>query len=89
MPGADVFVGLSGPDLITVDDVRSMAPDPVVFAMANPDPEIRPEMIQGRGSGHSQWAGRTSPNQINKRAGVPRGLLGEPWMRAHGESPRT
>ena len=70
MPGADVFVGLSGPDLITVDDVRSMAPDPVVFAMANPDPEIRPEMIQDVAAviatGRSDF-----PNQINNVLAFP------------------
>ncbi|MCX6532663.1 MAG: NAD-dependent malic enzyme, partial [Actinobacteria bacterium] len=43
MKGSDVFVGVSGPDLITAADVRSMAKSPIVFAMANPNPEIRPE----------------------------------------------
>ena len=62
--GADVFVGLSGPDLLTVDDVKSMTKDPLVFAMANPDPEIRPELIQDIAAviatGRSDF-----PNQIN------------------------
>jgi malate dehydrogenase (oxaloacetate-decarboxylating) len=70
MPGADVFIGLSGPDLITVDDVRSMAPDPIVFAMANPDPEIRPELIEGIAAviatGRSDF-----PNQINNVLAFP------------------
>ena len=47
MKGADVFVGVSGPDLITAADVRSMAKNPIVFAMANPNPEIRPEQADG------------------------------------------
>ncbi|KAA0235580.1 MAG: NAD-dependent malic enzyme [Acidimicrobiales bacterium] len=70
MPGADVFIGLSGPDLIGVDDVRAMASDPVVFAMANPDPEIRPELIQDIAAviatGRSDF-----PNQINNVLAFP------------------
>ena len=68
--GADVFIGLSGPDLLTVDDVKSMAKDPVVFAMANPDPEIRPELITDIAAviatGRSDF-----PNQINNVLAFP------------------
>lgn len=68
--GADVFVGVSAPDLLTVDDVRSMAKDPIVFAMANPDPEIRPELIQDLAAviatGRSDF-----PNQINNVLAFP------------------
>jgi malate dehydrogenase (oxaloacetate-decarboxylating) len=70
MPGADVFIGLSGPDLITRDDVASMAPSPIVFAMANPDPEIRPELIGDLAAviatGRSDF-----PNQINNVLAFP------------------
>jgi len=70
LPGADVFIGLSGPDLITRDDVISMAGDPIVFAMANPDPEIRPELIQDVAAviatGRSDF-----PNQINNVLAFP------------------
>jgi malate dehydrogenase (oxaloacetate-decarboxylating) len=70
MPGADVFIGLSGPNLITVEDVKSMAADPVVFAMANPDPEIRPELIRDLcpviATGRSDF-----PNQINNVLAFP------------------
>ena len=70
MPGADVFIGLSGPDLITRDDVIAMAKDPIVFAMANPDPEIRPELIQDVAAviatGRSDF-----PNQINNVLAFP------------------
>ncbi len=62
--GADVFVGVSAPGLLTPDDLRSMAPDPVVFALANPDPEIAPEEAGGVAAviatGRSDY-----PNQIN------------------------
>ncbi|WP_116115414.1 NAD-dependent malic enzyme [Austwickia chelonae] len=68
--GADAFIGLSGPDLLTVEDVQSMECDPIVFAMANPDPEIRPELIQGLAAviatGRSDF-----PNQINNVLAFP------------------
>jgi malate dehydrogenase (oxaloacetate-decarboxylating)(NADP+) len=40
---ADVFIGVSGPNLLTAEDVAKMAPSPLIFAMANPTPEIYPE----------------------------------------------
>ena len=62
--GADVFVGLSGPGVLTVEDIKRMAPDPIVFAMANPEPEIRPEEaydhVAVMATGRSDY-----PNQIN------------------------
>ncbi len=68
--GADVFIGLSGPDVITASDVRNMAKDPIVFAMANPNPEIRPEQIDGLAAvvatGRSDY-----PNQINNVLAFP------------------
>jgi malate dehydrogenase (oxaloacetate-decarboxylating) len=77
MKGANVFVGLSAPDVITVDDIRSMAKDPVVFALANPEPEIAPEdalpAVKILATGRSDY-----PNQINNMLGYPgifRGLL--------------
>ena len=70
LPGADVFVGVSGPGLITAADLRTMAPDPIVFAMANPDPEIRPEEADGLAAviatGRSDY-----PNQINNVLAFP------------------
>jgi len=70
MRGADVFVGVSGPDLVTAEDIASMAPKPIVFAMANPDPEVRPETIQGIAgviaTGRSDF-----PNQINNVLAFP------------------
>ena len=70
LPGADVFIGVSGPDLLTADDLRKMATDPIVFAMANPDPEIRPEEAEGlvavMATGRSDY-----PNQINNVLAFP------------------
>jgi malate dehydrogenase (oxaloacetate-decarboxylating) len=77
MPGADVFVGVSGPGLITRDDLRTMGTDPIVFALANPDPEIRPE--QAAGVAAVVATGRSDfPNQINNVLcfpGIFRGAL--------------
>ncbi len=68
--GADIFIGVSGPGLITADDVRTMADRPVVFALANPDPEIRPE--EARGVAAVVATGRSDfPNQINNVLAFP------------------
>ncbi|MFB6246962.1 MAG: malic enzyme-like NAD(P)-binding protein [Salinibacter sp.] len=64
MEDADVFIGLSGPDVIDVNDLKRMADDPIVFAMANPRPEIMPEQayphVAVMATGRSDY-----PNQIN------------------------
>lgn len=72
MKGADVFCGVSVKDLVTKDMVRSMADNPIVFAMANPDPEITyPDALAARddvimGTGRSDY-----PNQVNNVLGFP------------------
>jgi malate dehydrogenase (oxaloacetate-decarboxylating) len=62
--GADVFIGLSGPGVLKVEHIKSMAKDPIVFAMANPHPEIDPEeaepYVRVMATGRSDY-----PNQIN------------------------
>ncbi len=77
MTGADVFIGVSGPNVITADDVRLMARDRVVFALANPNSEIAPEealpLVRVMATGRSDY-----PNQINNMLCFPglfRGLL--------------
>ncbi len=64
LDGADVFVGVSGPGVLRPEHVRSMAERPIVFALANPTPEISPERLEGVaavvGTGRSDY-----PNQIN------------------------
>ncbi|CAN5538954.1 ACT domain-containing protein [soil metagenome] len=77
LPGADVFIGVSAPDLIGPDDLRKMAHDPIVFAMSNPNPEIRPELAKDlvavMATGRSDY-----PNQINNVLaflGIFRGAL--------------
>lgn len=68
--GADVFVGLSAPNILSVDDLKKMNKDPIVFAMANPDPEIMPEIaaphVAIMATGRSDY-----PNQINNLLAFP------------------
>ena len=69
---ADVFIGLSGPDLLTPEMLQSMAPKPVVFALSNPDPEIRPELARKTRSDLIMATGRSDyPNQVNNVLGFP------------------
>ncbi|MBZ6068264.1 malate dehydrogenase [Aeromonas schubertii] len=64
--GADVFVGVSGPDVLPAEAVALMAPNPVIFACSNPDPEIRPELAQSVRDDLIMGTGRSDyPNQIN------------------------
>ncbi len=70
--GADVFAGLSGANLVTKDMVRSMAPDPILFAMANPDPEITWEDAHDARADVIMGTGRSDyPNQVNNVLGFP------------------
>jgi malate dehydrogenase (oxaloacetate-decarboxylating) len=69
--GADVFIGLSGPNQVTQEMVRSMAADPIVMAMANPDPEILPEEAVAGGARIVATGRSDYPNQINNVLGFP------------------
>jgi malate dehydrogenase (oxaloacetate-decarboxylating) len=75
--GADIFIGLSGPGVVSLKDIKTMNRDPIVFAMANPVPEIQPEEVGGlvrvMATGRSDY-----PNQINNSCCFPgffRGML--------------
>lgn len=71
MKGADVFIGVSIADLVTPDMVRSMAPEPVILAMANPNPEILPSLAIDAGA-RIVGTGRSDfPNQVNNVLGFP------------------
>src|ERR671922_1517099 len=77
LAGADVFIGLSGPGVVTLKDVKAMNRDSIVFAMANPIPEIQPEeaapFVRVMATGRSDY-----PNQINNSCCFPgffRGML--------------
>lgn len=72
MQGADVFVGVSAAGLVTKDMVRSMAEMPIVFAMANPDPEITYEDAKSARKDVIMATGRSDyPNQVNNVLGFP------------------
>ena len=72
--GADVFIGVSAANVLTGDDVKTMAEFPAIFAMANPDPEIAPAEVQKALAGRKyvMVTGRSDyPNQINNVLGFP------------------
>lgn len=69
--GADIFVGVSKPGLLTADMVRSMAKDSIVFAMANPVPEIMPELASASGAAVVGTGRSDYPNQINNVLAFP------------------
>jgi len=72
MKGADVFIGLSGPNLASADMVASMAAAPIVFALSNPDPEIEPALAKSVRDDLVMATGRSDyPNQVNNVLGFP------------------
>ena len=71
MVGADLFVGVSAPNLVTGDMVRSMAKDPILFAMANPVPEIMPDVALEAGAAVVGTGRSDFPNQINNMMAFP------------------
>ncbi len=72
MEGADIFFGLSAQGALTPEMVKSMAPNPIIFAMANPDPEITPEEAQKVRDDVIVATGRSDyPNQVNNVLGFP------------------
>jgi malate dehydrogenase (oxaloacetate-decarboxylating)(NADP+) len=72
MQGADVLIGVSGPDLVSADMVKSMADRPVVFALSNPDPEIPYPVAKAARDDLIMATGRSDfPNQVNNVLGFP------------------
>jgi len=72
LKGADVFLGLSAKGAVTQDMVKSMAKKPIIFAMANPDPEITPEEVKAVRADAIVATGRSDyPNQVNNVLGFP------------------
>jgi malate dehydrogenase (oxaloacetate-decarboxylating)(NADP+) len=69
---ADVLLGVSGPNLVSADMVRAMAPKPVILALSNPDPEIKPEVALAARPDAIMGCGRSDyPNQVNNVLGFP------------------
>ena len=71
MKGADIFLGVSAPGLVTTEMVRSMNPDPIVFACANPTPEIYPDDAKAGGAAVVATGRSDYPNQINNVLAFP------------------
>jgi len=71
MKGADVFIGVSAPGTVTQDMVRSMAKDPIIFACANPTPEIFPDEAKAAGAAVISTGRSDFPNQINNVLAFP------------------
>ncbi len=71
LAGADLFVGVSAPNLVTSEMVRSMAKDPILFPMANPTPEIMPDLALAAGAAVVGTGRSDFPNQINNVLAFP------------------
>jgi malate dehydrogenase (oxaloacetate-decarboxylating)(NADP+) len=88
LEGADVFVGLSVKGLMTQEMVASMARDPIIFALANPDPEILPEEVAEVRDDAIMATGRSDyPNQVNNVLGFPFIFRGALDVRSRGINP--
>lgn len=86
--GTDVFIGVSSANLLTADDIRRMNPDPIIFALANPVPEIMPEEAL-KGGAAIVGTGRSDlPNQVNNVLGFPGIFRGALDARAKTISPK-
>lgn len=72
MADCDIFIGVSGPNLISREMLASMAPNPIVFALSNPVPEIRPKVVASVRDDVIMATGRSDyPNQVNNVLGFP------------------
>ncbi|MCM8749310.1 NADP-dependent malic enzyme [Thermomicrobiaceae bacterium CFH 74404] len=71
LEGTDVFIGLSSPDILTPEMIRSMAPNPIIFALANPDPEIHPDLALEAGALAVATGRSDFPNQVNNSLAFP------------------
>lgn len=71
MNGADIFIGVSGPDIVSADMIKSMNADPIVFAMSNPNPEIMPDKAKAAGAVVVGTGRSDFPNQINNVLAFP------------------
>ncbi|HYE66970.1 MAG TPA: malic enzyme-like NAD(P)-binding protein [Anaerovoracaceae bacterium] len=80
--GRDLFIGVSAPKMLTVEMVKTMAPDPIIFAMANPEPEIMPELAKEAGARIIGTGRSDFPNQINNVLAFPGIFKGALTVRA-------
>jgi malate dehydrogenase (oxaloacetate-decarboxylating) len=68
---ADIFIGVSKAGLLNADSIKLMAPDPIIIAMANPEPEIMPELAKAAGAAVVATGRSDFPNQVNNALGFP------------------
>lgn len=68
---ADIFIGVSQPGLLTAELIKTMAKDPIIFAMANPDPEIYPDIAKSAGAAIVATGRSDFPNQVNNALAFP------------------
>jgi len=80
--GRDLFIGVSGPKMLTVEMLKTMAADPIIFAMANPEPEIMPELAKEAGAKVIGTGRSDFPNQINNVLAFPGIFKGALTVRA-------
>lgn len=76
--GADVFVGLSAQDILTSEMIKTMSPNPIIFALANPNPEIMPDVAKQAGAAVVATGRSDFPNQVNNSLvfpGIFKGIL--------------
>jgi malate dehydrogenase (oxaloacetate-decarboxylating) len=71
LQGADIFIGVSKPNLLTADMIKTMAKDPVIFAMANPLPEVMPDVAHAAGAAVVATGRSDFPNQVNNALAFP------------------
>jgi len=71
MEGADIFIGVSKANLVTAEMVKSMAEQPIIFAMANPSPEIMPDIAKQAGAAVVATGRSDFPNQVNNSLAFP------------------
>lgn len=85
---ADVFIGVSSEDLLCSDDIRTMAKDPIIFALANPNPEITPNQAYAGGAGVVGTGRSDLPNQVNNVLAFPGIFKGALACRAKRITPK-
>jgi malate dehydrogenase (oxaloacetate-decarboxylating) len=71
LQGADIFIGVSRPNLLTADMVKLMASDPIIFALSNPQPEIMPDVARSAGAAVVATGRSDFPNQVNNALAFP------------------
>lgn len=85
---ADVFIGVSSENILIAEDIRKMAPEPIIFAMANPNPEIDPNIAYEGGAGVVGTGRSDLPNQVNNVLAFPGIFKGALAVRATRITPR-